>query len=648
MVDVNGTAGNDELRAFDTDDRIYAYAGNDKLFGGLGNDLLDGMAGADMMFGGAGSDRYRIDNIGDVISEDENGDGVDDGGTDLVESSVTYTLGAFFENLTLTGTNAIDGSGNELANKINGNGAANIISGGGGKDTLTGDLGADTFVFGEADATSTDRITDFSADDRIGILAGAFGLSEGNGLTNGRLSDGYLSIVSSGTQATASHSQFVYSASTRTLMWDADGAGGAAGIAIATFASDIGSILSAEDFVSLGSSPPPPPPPPPALPTLAVSNGTPDPQGESDTAKITFTITLSAAAAEDVTVTYSTVNGTATAGTDFIGVAGGTFKIAAGQTSASVSITLRDDANVEPNESFKVQINDARLTSGAVLSVTTSSGTGTIQDNDAAPPPPPAAPTVVNIIDTRGLGSTDPSGLAYVPGKGLFLSDSEVDEAPFSQPNNLFQVGTNGTLQQPYSLATFTKEPTGLAFDSLNGRLLVADDDKYTVFWVDPGNPSVKLGQFLTKPVGGDDPEDIAFNPSNGHVFIVNGLSRTIVETDGSQQFSRITLPSVITDPEALAYDAEHDVFFVGGGFSYNIWVINRAGQILQTIDLLKNHRNQVSGTSAHVKDLEFAPSSNVNDDPGKMNLYVADYGNSHVNDGRMIEIDLGAGWLIA
>jgi hypothetical protein len=51
-------------------------------------------------------------------------------GTDFVQSSVSYALGANIENLTLTGTAAIDGSGNELNNVIIGNAGANALSGG--------------------------------------------------------------------------------------------------------------------------------------------------------------------------------------------------------------------------------------------------------------------------------------------------------------------------------------------------------------------------------------------------------------------------------------------------------------------------------------------------------------------------------------
>jgi hypothetical protein len=174
--------------------------------------------------------------------------------------------------------------------------------------------------------------------------------------------------------------------------------------------------------------------------------------------------------------------------------------------------------------------------------------------------------------------------------------------------------------------------------------MFISDDDKFKVYWVDPADPTVKRGEFLTKPIGGDDLEDLAINPSNGHLFIINGLSRTIVETNntGTQVLSKITLPTVIEDPEALAYDALEDVFYVGGGFSYKIWKVDRGGAILNTIETLGSYRNPVIGTKVHVKDMELAPSSDPNDNPGHLSLYVADYGSSHVDDGRLFELNLG------
>lgn len=128
-----GAAGNDTLMGGD---------GNDNLQGDAGNDSLDGGAGVDAMAGGAGDDIYVVDNSGDTVNETVAGSG----GVDTVQASVTFTLGANVENLVLTGTAAINGTGNTLNNKITGNSGNNTLDGGAGVDTLDGGLGDDTYV----------------------------------------------------------------------------------------------------------------------------------------------------------------------------------------------------------------------------------------------------------------------------------------------------------------------------------------------------------------------------------------------------------------------------------------------------------------------------------------------------------------------
>ncbi len=66
------------------------------------------------MIGGLDNDTYYVDNVGDVITE------VSGEGTDTVNSSITYTLTANVENLNLTGTANIRGTGNDLDNTIMG------------------------------------------------------------------------------------------------------------------------------------------------------------------------------------------------------------------------------------------------------------------------------------------------------------------------------------------------------------------------------------------------------------------------------------------------------------------------------------------------------------------------------------------------
>lgn len=136
-------ATNDTITGSAGDDHIQGGAGVDTLNGGAGDDLLDGGTGADIMKGNAGNDTYIVDDAGDQVVE------LAAEGTDTVLSSVTYTISdPDVENLTLTGTAAIDGTGNASANVLTGNSAANRLDGGAGNDTLYGGAGNDILLGG--------------------------------------------------------------------------------------------------------------------------------------------------------------------------------------------------------------------------------------------------------------------------------------------------------------------------------------------------------------------------------------------------------------------------------------------------------------------------------------------------------------------
>ncbi len=111
---------------------------NDILNGTSGDDVIDGLLGADTMAGGLGNDTYIVDNVGDVVIEAANA------GIDTVKSSVNYTLPANVENLTLTGSANLNGTGNLLNNIILGNSGNNILDGGAGADLLSAGDGNDT------------------------------------------------------------------------------------------------------------------------------------------------------------------------------------------------------------------------------------------------------------------------------------------------------------------------------------------------------------------------------------------------------------------------------------------------------------------------------------------------------------------------
>ena len=153
------TAGIDTLSGFENltgsefNDTLIGSGGVNVLMGLGGNDLLNGGAGADTMFGGTGNDTYVVDNPGDIVDE-SGGDGLD-----LVKASIAFSLAdavhaiGDIENLTLTGTAAINATGNALDNVLIGNSGANVLTGLDGNDTLNGGGGADHLFGGTGNDT---------------------------------------------------------------------------------------------------------------------------------------------------------------------------------------------------------------------------------------------------------------------------------------------------------------------------------------------------------------------------------------------------------------------------------------------------------------------------------------------------------------
>jgi Ca2+-binding RTX toxin-like protein len=217
----------------------------------------------DVLEGGTGGDIYVIHSSGDTVIEQAGA------GTDTVRSDLSYVLANNVENLELTGSAAVDGTGNALANAITGNSAANVLSGlagsdvlngaagidtldgglgsdklngGLGNDLLTGGAGADKFVFDSAlnGSTNVDQLIGFSAaDDTIVLDRTIFaGIATGNLAAAGFFA---------GAAAHDASDRIIYNSANGNIYYDADGNGGGAQVLFAHVVP--GTALTYADFL---------------------------------------------------------------------------------------------------------------------------------------------------------------------------------------------------------------------------------------------------------------------------------------------------------------------------------------------------------------------------------------------------------------
>jgi len=269
-VTTSGISGADKVKGIEN---ITGSNYADTLTGNSGANVLNGLSGNDTMAGGAGNDTYVINVLTDVVTE------LTGGGTDTIQSAITYSLvdtdgaganGGNVENLTLTGSSAINGTGNALANTLTGNSAANTLNGGAGNDVLyggtgndvltggTGSTSADTFVCNTSLSASTnkDTITDFeTAYDTIKLENAIFAKLTATGTLSADFFNSYAStstaapvLANYGSDGADNYIQ--YNSATGALYYDADGSGTlSTAIQFAVIGTTTHASLTAADFL---------------------------------------------------------------------------------------------------------------------------------------------------------------------------------------------------------------------------------------------------------------------------------------------------------------------------------------------------------------------------------------------------------------
>ena len=201
-----------------------------------------------------------MDTAGDLLIE------ATASGLDRVLSGVSYALAPNLEQLALTGSAAINGTGNGLNNLLTGNGGANVLKGlagidsltggagndqlfgGSANDILTGGNGNDRFIFDGALGTSNiDHVTDFARGlDRLVLDDDIFARLGVGTATGTSISSANFKV---GAAASDSNDYLIYNPTTDKLLYDSDGNGTRAAVPIATIPLAGTMALAASDFL---------------------------------------------------------------------------------------------------------------------------------------------------------------------------------------------------------------------------------------------------------------------------------------------------------------------------------------------------------------------------------------------------------------
>ena len=116
----------------------------DVLTANAGADTLSAGSGVATLIGGAGSDTFVVNNASDVVRDSSST------ASNTIQSSVSYVLPTDVNTLTLTGTAALEGTGNAGSDVLTANTGADTLNSGAGVDSLVGGTGADVFIINNA------------------------------------------------------------------------------------------------------------------------------------------------------------------------------------------------------------------------------------------------------------------------------------------------------------------------------------------------------------------------------------------------------------------------------------------------------------------------------------------------------------------
>jgi|GEM_PF-376995 Ca2+-binding RTX toxin-like protein len=431
---ITGNNGDDVIDGGNGADSLDAGAGADSVDGDDGNDVIDGGAGNDTIEGGDGADNLLGGDDRDLINGGSGNDTIDgqagDDSPDTVNSIAGGINGGSGNDSLIGGTgmdSILGGGGND---DIQGNDGNDTLDGQGGNDTVNGDAGDDTLRGG------TQRDT---------LVGGA-----GNDFINGQ--GGNDVLFGDDTLNTATGNDTLLGGGGKDSMDGGNGndvlrGNGGDDTLIGGIGRDRLEGGGGSDLI-LGNPP-----------SILISNVSVV-EGNAGTQTAVFTATLSAISQQNVMFSFRTEDGTARFNdADYGPITMGTATIPAGQTTATIAVTINGDTLAEPDETFSLILSNS-----VNATISNARGTATIQDDgDTVVRVSIGDATVVegNMGNTPALFTVSLSASSPVP---VTLNFSTQDGSA-TVANMDYVAATNQTLTIPIDPAT------GLSF--LTGQISI-------------------------------------------------------------------------------------------------------------------------------------------------------------------------------
>ncbi|MBC1305245.1 Calx-beta domain-containing protein, partial [Trichormus variabilis] len=326
-----GGLGNDTLRGFNGNDVLFGEQGDDRFEGGAGNDTFYGGAGNDIAVYSGTRSQYQVTSSGGVFTVTDtvaNRDGVDTlrEVEQIQFSDQTITIGNTSPTITLAVSPA----------SVTEDGTPNLIYTFTRTGSTTNALTVNYSVAGTA-TLNTDYAqsgaTSFTA--TTGTITFAAGASTA-----------ILTINPTADTTVESNETVALTLATGT------------GYTVGTTTAVTGTITN-DDTSPTGI-------------TINLSGSQTIVEGSTSPQNVTYTVTLSQASSQIITVQYATANGTATAGSDYTSTTG-TLTFNPGETSKVINIPILNDSVNEANETFTLRLTSpTNATLGTTNTVTTT------------------------------------------------------------------------------------------------------------------------------------------------------------------------------------------------------------------------------------------------------------------------------------